>query len=351
MKRAIRAPYLVAIFALGLIATSDMIADSDPVVAAPEEHRRPADQTFLTFPEWYLVHSPAEYASFIKDQPPSLFPFIGHIGQFWSSYGAVYGAIRNEYPFNWGYHVMIMVIGVSTTVEYSLKSAYETLIGRLTELNRANGMTEEDEYAAFVAQDYVDFIRAVPWYEYDFWGRLTGLWTETSFFGSDMLRKLERKYTLTSEFVVKAVYGWLIKSATQAGYEAPLPVTTVLVKKLPAAIEKDLPELVLLEGFPDETILITVPRYAAFRRYVMSLASGGARFLEIAGNRSNILVTVLVPAPWEQQFDYYDVLFTQPILTRPSTKRIAITVPIASLHRVLEEFGSPPLYIEHVYDF
>ena len=34
---------------------------------------------------------------------------------------------------NPGYHLMVMVIGVSTTVEYALKSAYETLIGRLTE--------------------------------------------------------------------------------------------------------------------------------------------------------------------------------------------------------------------------
>ena len=334
MKRAIRTPFLVAIICLGLITPSGIIADGVPVVATPEEHRRPADQTFLTFPEWYLVHSPAESAAFIKDQPPSRFPFTGHIDQLWSSYGAVYGAIRDEYPVNWGYHVMIMVIGVSTTVEYSLKSAYETLIGRLTELTRTPGMTEEDEYAAFVAQDYVDFIRVIPWYEYDFWGRLTGLWRETSFFDSDMLRKLERKYVLTSEYVVKAMYGWLIKQATQAAYEAPFHVTAVLVDQLPTAVERELPELAVLEKFPDETILITVPRYAAFKHHVMSLAGGGVSFLEIAGNRTNILVSVLVPASWEQRFDYYDVLFTQPILTQPATKRIAITTPISSLHLI-----------------
>ena len=34
-------------------------------IAAPPENRRGEDQTFLTFPEWYLVYSPAEYAVFV----------------------------------------------------------------------------------------------------------------------------------------------------------------------------------------------------------------------------------------------------------------------------------------------
>ena len=36
---------------------------------------------------------------------------------------------------------MIMVIGVSTTVEYALRSAYETLFGRLSELTAPYGTT------------------------------------------------------------------------------------------------------------------------------------------------------------------------------------------------------------------
>ena len=33
------------------------------VAATPVEDRRPPDQTFLTYPEWFLVFSPAEYAA------------------------------------------------------------------------------------------------------------------------------------------------------------------------------------------------------------------------------------------------------------------------------------------------
>ena len=56
---------------------------------APEDRRTP-DQTFLTFPEWYLVHSPAEYARYLsRGEPPSAFPLFAHIGQFWQGYAAV----------------------------------------------------------------------------------------------------------------------------------------------------------------------------------------------------------------------------------------------------------------------
>ena len=61
------------------------ILDSPPAKSAsgltPVEHVRGADQTYLTFPEWFLVHSPAEYAAHVKQHAPSDFPFWGHIGQ------------------------------------------------------------------------------------------------------------------------------------------------------------------------------------------------------------------------------------------------------------------------------
>ena len=180
--------------ALGAVFMASGLATSSPTqdTVTPIEHVRGADQTFLTFPEWYLVYSPAEYAAYIVGERPSQFPYFAHIGQFWQSYGAVYDRIKNEFDFNLDYHVMVMVIGVSTTAEYSIKGAYELTIGRLLESTRTHGMTEEDEIGAKVAQDYVDFIYLRPWYEFDFLASLKSLWTDTSFFGPDMLRKLER---------------------------------------------------------------------------------------------------------------------------------------------------------------
>src|SRR4051812_39894339 len=113
--------------AAALVAALSLISPALAEVAAPAEHRRGPEQTYLTYPEWFLVHSPAEYAAYVRDHSPTRFPFVGHIRQFWGSYRAVTHATR-DYPFNFGYHVMVSVIGLSTTVEYGIRSAYETLV-------------------------------------------------------------------------------------------------------------------------------------------------------------------------------------------------------------------------------
>ena len=69
-------PALATLLALAAGDSAALRAD-EPVT--PPEHRRGAEQTLLTFPEWFLVYSPAEYAAFVKTSPPSEFPFLGHI--------------------------------------------------------------------------------------------------------------------------------------------------------------------------------------------------------------------------------------------------------------------------------
>ena len=336
-----------------VLALAAAFAATRPVNSVtPAEHRRGEEQTFLTYPEWFLVHSPAEYAAYVADHTPGDFPFWGHIHQLWRSYAAVTHA-TSEYPFNFGYHVMICVIASSTTVEYALRSAYETVIGRVTELTMSHGLTEEDRYGARVAQDYVDFIRVLPWYEYDFVAKLRGLWRETSLFGPDLLRKWERKYALATEYGVKAAYGWLIKKATKASYDEPLLVTAVIVDRLPN-LGPQLPEVKPLLEMPGGPALVTVPRYDAFKGYALGLAKGGATFREIAGNGAGarILLTVLAPTDWAPAMSGSSVLFEDPILTRSVRKRVALVVPVGDLARALTALtAARGVDIEHIYDY
>jgi len=316
-------------------------------VVAPPEHRRAPEQTFLTYPEWFLVHSPAEYAHYVRDHTPTAFPFIGHICQFWQGYGAVHDATKKDYPFNFEYFVMVMVIGVSTTAEYALRAAYETMIGRVSDLTTGQ-LTEEDRYGAAVAQDYVDFIRDKPWYEYDFAGKLRGLWARTSLFGPGLVRKWERKYALTTEYLVKAAYGWLIGLGTRASFERPLEVTAVVVDRVPPNLDKEFPDFKLLKPLDGGAALALVPRYEAFTRYSSGLAARGVQFSEIAGNRSVILVTALVPVGWRSDAS---VLFVQPILTQPGTQRVGLVVPVNALSRTLNGLAKDGARIEHVHDY
>jgi hypothetical protein len=320
--------------------------------ATPEEHRRGPEQTFLTFPEWYLVHSPAEYATYLQTgKPPSAFPLFAHIGQFWQSYAAVNREIR-KYPFNGGYHLMVCVIGVSTTAEYGLKGLYERTVGRIGEaFGAGSAITPEEKFAARVAQEYVDFIRYDPWYLFDFTARLKALWTDVPLGGPNTLRRWERRYALTTEYLVKAAYGKVIKLGTQTLYDAPKPVTAIVIDRAPAAdATAGLPDFKVLRALTDHAVLATIPRYEGFTTYARGLALSAIGFSEVAGNRGEIVLSAIAADTWRAPEPAYRTLFTQPILTRPGQQRVVMALPIAKLADAMRLEG-PALHVEHVYDF
>lgn len=342
---AMRAAISATVVAAGCCCAQAQIATTRaPVelhVAAAD--RRGEEQTYLTFPEWFLVFSPAEYAQMLRSRPSSEFPWFGHVGQFWGAYRHVFHATA-KYPFNSEYHTMISVIGVSTTVEYGLKGSYETLIGRLTELTAATNATPEDRLATKQAQDYVDFIRVRPWYEFDFIAPLRALWSDTPWWGPHALRKWERRYLLTSEWAIKAGYAWLLEKATHSSFDLPSDETFVVVRNLPNGIDASLPALRRI-GHAGDDSLIAVPRYQAFTDHARSLARRNTAFVEIAGNRGPVLVSMIAtstsPLP-----PGASILFRQPIVTRPGYERRVLEIEIARLSSVIREQD-----IEHVFDF
>ncbi len=327
----------------GATAETLVIADAD---------RRPAEQTYLTVPEWFLVFSPEEYASYLgSGAAPSEFPFWGHIRQFWRSYAAVSAASAEHYPINWGYHVMVLVIGTSTTLEYGLKSAYEILIGRLAELTRRGPAVAEERLAAEVARDYVSFILTAPWYEFDFAARLEELWRTTPWWGADPVRKWERRYVLTSEYAAKAAYAWLIGTLTRLGYAPPSPHTAVIVRDMPAVATRLLPQLEVLREDGAGRSLIRVPRYAPFASHARKLAQLGAEFENIAGNRGAILVSVLHRDADLAQRYAARTLYTQPILTRTGVSRLVLVIEVPELATTLRDLERAGVEIEHIYDY
>jgi len=321
-------------------------------MVTPAEHVRTPDQTFLTFPEWYLVHSPAEYASYLATAvQPSRFPLFAHVGQFWQSYAAVAKEIE-KYPFNGGYHLMVMVIGVSTTVEYGLKGLYERTIGRLGETTKSAPQVPEEQFAARYAQSYVDFIRVEPWYKYDFWSQLKALWSDVPVAGPNLLRRWERRVLLTNELLVKEGYARLIKLGTQSIYDAPKPTTAVIVSKPPAGDAGHAEFIALGSAAPSGPMLATIPRYEGFTTYARWLSQQGIDFVEIAGNRDDVLVSELATADWSPP-QGARLLFEQPILTRPGHKRVVFAVPVAGLGAELRRAGATPgaVVVEHIYDY
>jgi hypothetical protein len=316
---------------------------------APANQIRPGDQTFLTFPEWYLVFGPAEQADYFDHTTATTFPFLVQIDQLWASYWIVYQQVRHNYPFNGGYHLMIAVISVSSTVEFGAKEAYETVIGRFTDTGTTQ--TDEDRFYAQYMHDYVHDIGTEGWFLFDFKTRLKMLWTETSWTGPHMLRKWERKYFLTTELVFKIVYAKLIEWATRATYDPSVEETEVVVDHLPAGLKTRIPELKILQKYPDGSAMILIPREQPFTPESVEIASDGLQIREVAGHSSAILLSAFVPADWHEASPDFKVVFTQTVPTKPEIKRIAVATPIPHLCDTLRDLEQQHAVIEHVFDF
>ncbi|WDF76837.1 hypothetical protein PQ469_23420 [Mucilaginibacter sp. KACC 22773] len=319
---------------------------TNPQPLIPQKDVRPSDQTFLTFPEWFLVFSPAEQADYFKTNTSTTFPYMKHIDQMWGGYGIVYNQIKGNYPFNTGYHVMIMVIAGSTTVEYGIKSFYETIAGRITNTKQGEAMTGEDKFNAAYELNYVKFIEDLPWYEYDFNHQLKMLWGSTPLSGQHMFRKLERRYYLTTELLVKSGYGYLIKLATKSAYDVAALNTTVVVDKKP--VTPDARNTKELSGDLWQTDL---PRYARFNYAVQQLAASNINLTEIAGNKGSIMLTLLTPQSLKENPRDFKILFTQPIFTKPGLNRIAVVTTVNGLSKLVKILGENHVTIEHIYDY
>jgi len=49
-------------------------------------NRRPEEDTYFTYPEWYIVYSYQERADFLEKNLPSGFPHFSSIAQYWRGY-------------------------------------------------------------------------------------------------------------------------------------------------------------------------------------------------------------------------------------------------------------------------
>ena len=314
------------------------------------DYYRPESKTYLTLPEWYIVYSTDEYADFIADHSSSDFPYFRAVGQYWQSYADVCHEIRGRYPFNGDSQFTLAFIGLSFTAENMLKGAYEGTIGQLTDWVSSDTPTEEEIYAAQVAQEYGQFMHTIPWYFFPFPEKLQGLWRETSLWGPDPIRKWERRLALTLEYGGKSLYSSFTNFGAQATYGG------ADVEKIYAVTEgvtKDMrsKDLEVVEEIDDQRQLIRITRFEYFSNTVPELLERGVKLVEVAGDHE-ILVTLLGTQEADYNFEHGQYLFDLPILTQPGTTRAALKVRLENLPAFFEELkGREDVKFEHMYDY
>src|ERR1700712_5408931 len=150
---------LIALSVLGPLAyiegtcrpASVAAATGAPAVSLPAidepGYRRKLNNTFFTFPEWYIVYSFEDFGRFLDRSSESHFGYLGHIFGFWRSFCTINRAVPATGEALTEVKTMIYIIGISYSVEYAVKGIYENSIGRVFEWIRGDKRTPQDDYA------------------------------------------------------------------------------------------------------------------------------------------------------------------------------------------------------------
>lgn len=325
-------------------------AERQAATAGIPNYARAEDDTFLSYPEWYIVWSYQEKADFQEHHLPSGFPYFDAVGQYWSSYCCISRLLEGNYSPNIGEQLMLVVIGTSFSAEYILKGAYEKTIGRLSEWSSANDFTQEDEFSYRVARDYADFVHVRPFYEFHFARRVPALWNGTDLWGLHPMRKWERKIFLTADYAIEAFYCWTIEKLTHLTYGYEPSETYLWIENVSPASLAATAQVKTIKQVGAKSWIVSIPRYQEFTRVVSNLAADDVRFTEIAGN-TQIAVSAIVPTTWTYEGPEVQLLFSAPILTSTPMKRVMLSADVSALHLVIKNLQKVNAPVEHVYDY
>ena len=326
-----------------------------PGAAGPdigEKNRRSVEDAYYSYPEWYIVWSYEARAQYLPTNLPSGFPYFASIGQYWRSYCFICGLTQSRHQFNFGDHLSSFVLGGSFALEYSIRGAYEQTIGRLSEWTSSHELVEEDAYAARVAREYADFVYIRPFYEFHFAHALKEFWKETPLWGKHPIRKWERKFILSMDYGLEALYAWVLEKASHLTYGVESADTYTWIENAPETLFQEFPRIKAVKEVSSHSYVVAIPRYQEFTDLAMKLAKHDVHFAEIAGN-GEIMLTIVAPKKWSYDLPATDgtLLFTENFLTQPGLERIALECPVRSLHAVLNNLASRGAQIEHIYDY
>ncbi|MEO7362611.1 MAG: hypothetical protein ABI120_19930, partial [Gemmatimonadaceae bacterium] len=357
---------------------ANISAEARIVLDTVKGYAREEGADFLTHPEWDLVYGSEAYARWLEEgKRPSQFAYIGAVGTFWRSYHDTFQAAKGRYSVSMATHVMLNVIGVSTAIEYGLKGIYEGTLGRVFEPWGTDGGTDEDKYAAKVARDYATLITTRGWYEFSFGGALRGLWRDVPMSGPGILRKWERRFALSSEYLIKAAYATVIGAGTSAGYTpdvltryavvagwddslATVPVAAGTGDTLHTTLRTDtLPEEQTLTSRFRKVMsldrgytLVAVNRYNPYRDALLELSNHAnrIRLAEIAG-AAVVTLSGTAPKTWRANpRTSVVVAYTTP---DDSTRtRMLLKVQARDLLDVLARMRRDGQFrVDHIYDY
>lgn len=309
---------------------------------------REEEQTFLTVPEWYLVFNPKEYAEFLKEgKNPSDFPFYASINEYWTIYDRSKKLVSEAYPENAEYNTMLQVIGVSITLEYSMKILYENSIGRLFSFF-SNGTLSDEEKIIIDAQiAYSDFIYHTAWYEFEFMPWVNKIWTTSNTAKSNWFRKIERKLFFSFEFIFKAGYAKLIEIGAKTSYDVPVTEIFLLIETNDSITESN--EVKILHE-KDNKKIISITRWGAFTTNMLKLSKKNIKVLDIGGN-DEIVTSLLLDKSKDFNYKDLNILYKSNLVTNDNIIRLVCLSNVSNLIDLINAADKSNIEVEHIFDY
>jgi hypothetical protein len=335
----------------GPAASNAAPAASAPPLPAINEpgYRRKLDNTYFTFPEWYIVYSFEDFGHFLDRGSESGFAYGSHIAGFWRSFCTINRAVPPATESRFETKLMIYVIGISYSGEYALKGLYENTVGRIAEWIRGETRTPQDEYARAVLQEYAAFLYTVPWYKYAFGEKLSGLFAISAPTPS-RIRTWERNFALGTDYFIKIGYAWVIQKGLDATSDAEARDILFVVATLPPDVLAQEPRIKPIRALNAEWQLIQTPRYKAFGDILQGLLDRGIAVAEIAGNRE-MFITVVAPKDAKLGVPDTTELFSLDLDARPGFRRAGLRAKVGNLVAISRDLKAAGATIEHYYDY
>lgn len=315
----------------------DRLSDQKSAIL-PVEYHRPESRTFMTYPEWHIVHAYEDYAKVIQQNDPHDFAYFSSIRQFWSSLCAVTKLSTARGEIDISTKQMVYVVGASFSAELVLKAAYEETAGRFFTWLRGPNRAPLDDVSAGQARIYAEFLQQVPWYNWQFRKDVQELRAAKT----GNIRDQERYLALGLEYGAKAFYADVISQAVASTGGDELTLRMVVTGATPANLQS-YPGVRVIRSIP-QGVIIETPRYRALTHLMMRMAADGVNFAEIAGN-DEVLFTGLSGTK-----AHPDAFASFPRQGFGDYRHLFL-VEVADLADHLRTFATSTVSLEHIHDY
>lgn len=323
----------------------ETVAQEAPTAIRDAGYQRAEGDSYLSYPEWYIVHAYADLAGVTRQSSKSQYDYASSIATFWRSMCRATAAARAVGPVTADQRITDYIIGLSFTLEMGIQGLYERTVGAATAFARGEQKTPEDAFNQRFLDDYAAFLQQTPWYRYPFSAELLRFWRETPWSFQAPIRSAERRFALSLEYGAKALYAVAIGAL--AGV-SPADLTIMTVVHGPQAT--DIPDVTAVRELADGGLLVRTPRYQAYTKIFEAWAKNGTSVDEIAGNR-RILVTVIAREGVTVEAPGITPIFTIPIQSRPGYERTGYDVETRAITQAIGAAERQGATFEHAYDY